>query len=226
LHQADSTTQSARAKIRERWITLELKLLADVGVIGLPNVGKSTFVSRVSAARPKIADYPFTTLVPHLGVVQYGEQESFVIADIPGLIEGAHEGHGMGMQFLRHVERSAALLHILDISQESTRSAWQDYTLINRELELFSPAMGKKRQVVAVGKLDLPETHLDMVRPGVLVGDCRENSEYVNFCELAIRQDRAQGQLPEFGICFSLHKVFGQGKALRSELSAQLHQDP
>jgi len=158
LHQADSTTQSARAKIRERWITLELKLLADVGVIGLPNVGKSTFVSRVSAARPKIADYPFTTLVPHLGVVQYGEQESFVIADIPGLIEGAHEGHGMGMQFLRHVERSAALLHILDISQESTRSAWQDYTLINRELELFSPAMGKKRQVVAVGKLDLPET--------------------------------------------------------------------
>ncbi|MHB8769396.1 MAG: GTPase ObgE [Syntrophales bacterium] len=142
----------------ERWITLELKLLADVGVIGVPNVGKSTFVSRVSAARPKIADYPFTTLVPHLGVVQYGEQESFVIADIPGLIEGAHEGHGMGMQFLRHVERSAALLHILDISQESTRSAWQDYTLINRELELFSPAMGKKRQVVAVGKLDLPET--------------------------------------------------------------------
>ena len=142
----------------ERWITLELKLLADVGVIGLPNVGKSTFVSRVSAARPKIADYPFTTLVPHLGVVRYGDQESFVIADIPGLIEGAHEGLGMGMQFLRHVERTAALLHILDISQESYRSAWHDYTLINRELELFSPAMRKKPQVVAIGKLDLPIT--------------------------------------------------------------------
>ena len=142
----------------ERSITLELKLLADVGVIGLPNVGKSTFVSRVSAARPKIADYPFTTLVPHLGVVRYGDQESFVIADIPGLIEGAHEGSGMGMQFLRHVERTAALLHILDISQESYRSAWHDYELINRELELFSPAMRKKRQVVAIGKLDLPVT--------------------------------------------------------------------
>ncbi len=142
----------------ERWITLELKLLADVGVIGLPNVGKSTFVSRVSAARPKIADYPFTTLVPHLGVVRYGDHESFVIADIPGLIEGAHEGLGMGMQFLRHVERTAALLHILDISQESYRSAWQDYELINRELELFSPAMRKKQQVVAIGKLDLPVT--------------------------------------------------------------------
>ena len=142
----------------ERSITLELKLLADVGVIGLPNVGKSTFVSRVSAARPKIADYPFTTLVPHLGVVRYGDQESFVIADIPGLIEGAHEGSGMGMQFLRHVERTAALLHILDISQESYQSAWHDYELINRELELFSPAMRKKRQVVAIGKLDLPVT--------------------------------------------------------------------
>ena len=142
----------------ERWITLELKLLADVGIIGLPNVGKSTFVSRVSAARPKIADYPFTTLVPHLGVVQYGDHESFVIADIPGLIEGAHEGMGMGMQFLRHVERTAALLHILDISTESYQSAWHDYELINRELALFSPNMLKKKQVVAIGKLDLPVT--------------------------------------------------------------------
>ncbi len=142
----------------ERWITLELKLLADVGIIGLPNVGKSTFISRVSAARPKIADYPFTTLVPHLGVVQYGDQESFVIADIPGLIEGAHEGLGMGMQFLRHVERTAALLHIIDISTESYQSAWHDYELINRELELFNPDMLKKKQVVAIGKLDLTMT--------------------------------------------------------------------
>jgi GTP-binding protein len=143
----------------ERWITLELKLLADVGIIGLPNVGKSTFISRVSAARPKIADYPFTTLVPHLGVVQYGKHESFVIADIPGLIEGAHKGMGMGMQFLRHVERTSALLHIIDISDESSKGAWHDYELINRELNLFNPDMLKKPQVVAISKLDLTETH-------------------------------------------------------------------
>jgi GTP-binding protein len=142
----------------ERWITLELKLLADVGIIGLPNVGKSTFISRVSAARPKIADYPFTTLVPHLGVVQYGDNESFVIADIPGLIEGAHDGLGMGIQFLRHIERTAVLLHIIDISSEPHRGAWHDYEIVNRELELFDPAMLKKRQVVAIGKLDLPAT--------------------------------------------------------------------
>jgi GTP-binding protein len=142
----------------ERWITLELKLLADVGIVGLPNVGKSTFISRVSAARPKIADYPFTTLVPHLGVVQYGENESFVVADIPGLIEGAHEGMGMGMQFLRHVERTSVLLHIIDISTEDHRGAWHDYELINRELGLFSPGMLEKKQVVAIGKLDLTTT--------------------------------------------------------------------
>jgi GTP-binding protein len=140
----------------ERWITLELKLLADVGIVGLPNVGKSTFISRVSAARPKIADYPFTTLVPHLGVVQYGDQESFVVADIPGLIEGAHQGLGMGMQFLRHVERTSVLLHIIDISAEDHPGAWHDYELINRELSLFSADMKDKRQVVAIGKIDLP----------------------------------------------------------------------
>ncbi len=142
----------------ERWITLELKLLADVGIIGLPNVGKSTFISRVSAARPKVADYPFTTLVPHLGVVRFSEDDTFVVADIPGLIEGAHEGLGMGTRFLRHVERTSVLLHILDISDESHRGAWRDYELINRELGLFSPNLLKKPQVVAVGKTDLPLT--------------------------------------------------------------------
>ncbi|OHE23916.1 MAG: GTPase ObgE [Syntrophobacterales bacterium RBG_19FT_COMBO_59_10] len=146
----------------EKWLALELKLLADVGIIGLPNVGKSTFISRVSSARPKIADYPFTTLVPHLGVVPYGNQQSFVIADIPGLIEGAHEGLGMGVQFLRHVERTSVLLHIIDISQESYRGAWHDYEMINRELGLFSPEMLKKPQVVAVGKLDIPATREKM----------------------------------------------------------------
>jgi GTP-binding protein len=142
----------------ERWITLELKLLADVGIIGLPNVGKSTFISKVSAARPKIADYPFTTLVPHLGVVRYGDFETFVIADIPGLIKGAHAGMGMGTQFLRHIERTSVLLHILDISHESRSDAWQDFETVNRELTLFRPSLIEKPQVVAINKFDLPLT--------------------------------------------------------------------
>jgi GTP-binding protein len=135
-----------------------MKLLADIGLVGFPNAGKSTLISTISAARPKIADYPFTTLVPHLGVVQYGENESFVIADLPGLREGAHEGLGMGMQFLRHVERTSVLLHIIDVSEESSQGAWHDFEMINRELGLFSPAMLKKRQVVAIGKIDLTTT--------------------------------------------------------------------
>ncbi len=142
----------------ERWITLELKLLADVGIIGLPNVGKSTFISKVSAARPKIADYPFTTLTPHLGVVKYGNMETFVIADIPGLIKGAHEGTGMGARFLRHVERTSVLLHLLDISHEDPGNAWQDFETINRELQLFNPSLMEKPQVVAINKIDLPVT--------------------------------------------------------------------
>lgn len=142
----------------ERRITLELKLLADVGIIGLPNVGKSTLISRISAARPKIADYPFTTLVPHLGVVQYSDAESFVVADIPGLIEGAHAGLGMGTRFLKHVERTSLLLHIIDISAESYQGAWRDFEIINRELGLFSPDLLRKPQIVAIGKIDLPVT--------------------------------------------------------------------
>lgn len=158
-----STNQAPRyaqggIKGEERWIFLELKLLADVGIIGLPNVGKSSFISKVSAARPKIADYPFTTLVPHLGVVKYGNMETFVIADIPGLIKGAHEGMGMGTRFLRHVERTSVLLHMLDISHESYSDAWQDFETVNRELALFSPSLMEKPQVVAVNKLDLPLT--------------------------------------------------------------------
>jgi GTPase len=141
----------------ERWIRLELKLLADVGIIGLPNVGKSTFISKVSAARPKIADYPFTTLVPNLGVVKYGNFESFVVADMPGLIEGAHTGIGMGTRFLRHIERTAILLHILDISGESY-DAWGDFRTVNHELACFGPGLIEKPQVVAVNKIDLPVT--------------------------------------------------------------------
>jgi len=160
---ATSTNQAPRhaqggIKGEERWINLELKLLADVGIIGLPNVGKSTFISKVSAVRPKIADYPFTTLVPHLGVVKYGNQATFVIADIPGLIKGAHGGMGMGTRFLRHIERTSVLLHILDISNESYSNAWQDYETVNRELILFNPALMEKPQVVAINKIDLPIT--------------------------------------------------------------------
>ena len=160
---ATSTSQAPRyaqggIEGEERWINLELKLLADVGIIGLPNVGKSTFISKVSAAKPKIADYPFTTLVPHLGVVRYGRHETFVIADIPGLIKGAHEGMGMGTRFLRHVERTSVLLHILDISDESCSDAWRDFETINCELALFSPALMEKPQVVAINKIDLPAT--------------------------------------------------------------------
>jgi GTP-binding protein len=142
----------------ERRVKLELKLLADVGIIGFPNVGKSTFITRVSAARPKIADYPFTTLTPNLGVVKYGNLESFVIADIPGLIEGAHLGLGRGIQFLRHIERTKVLLHIIDISAESYDGAWQNFTVINRELSLFSSDLAEKPQIVAINKIDLPLT--------------------------------------------------------------------
>ncbi|MDI9571503.1 MAG: GTPase ObgE [Pseudomonadota bacterium] len=137
-------------------IVLELKLLADVGIIGKPNAGKSTFISRVSAARPKIASYPFTTLVPNLGVVSHGPRHSFVIADIPGLIAGAHAGAGMGARFLRHVERTSLLFHIIDISEDEAPGAWRRHDEINRELELFSADLAAKPQVVAIGKIDLP----------------------------------------------------------------------
>lgn len=140
----------------ERELALELKLLADVGIIGFPNVGKSTFISKVSAAKPKIADYPFTTLTPHLGVVKYDNLKSFVIADIPGLIEGAHRGLGMGTQFLRHIERTAVLLHIIDISDEAGGEAMSKYEAINHELRLFKADMMNKPQIVAVNKTDLP----------------------------------------------------------------------
>jgi len=163
-HFATSTHQTPRFAQdgmpgEERWIHLELKLLADVGLVGLPNAGKSTFLSRVSAARPKIADYPFTTLVPQLGVVSFGDHRGFVVADIPGLIEGAHAGAGMGIQFLRHIERTGLLLHLIDISGNDDDGApWHQYETINEELRQFNPNLGSKPQLVAIGKIDLPET--------------------------------------------------------------------
>lgn len=139
----------------EKKLFLELKLLADVGLIGLPNAGKSTLISSLSSAKPKIADYAFTTLKPVLGVVKYGEFKSFVIADIPGLIEGAHEGTGLGFQFLRHVERTSVLLHLVDISGIAEGDPATNLDKINKELELYSPALISKPQAVAGTKLDI-----------------------------------------------------------------------
>ena len=142
----------------EKTVSLELKLIADVGIVGFPNVGKSTLIARISAARPKIADYPFTTLKPNLGVVRLGDRQTFVVADIPGLIEGAHQGAGLGTKFLRHIERTSILLHIIDISKEPFTGAWNDFETINSELASFSPAVREKPQIVAISKIDLTST--------------------------------------------------------------------
>jgi GTP-binding protein len=141
----------------ERELEVELRLLADVGIIGLPNAGKSTLISVISAARPKIADYPFTTLVPNLGVVRYGDGKSFVVADIPGLIEGAHRGEGLGHKFLKHVSRTKVLVHLLDASVIDEADPLANWRAINRELELFDPELARKPQIVAANKIDLPE---------------------------------------------------------------------
>ncbi|UCH44834.1 MAG: GTPase ObgE [Nitrospiraceae bacterium] len=139
----------------EQQLLLELKLLADVGLVGLPNAGKSTLVSAVSAARPKVADYPFTTLIPNLGVVKHGEYGSFVIADIPGLIEGAHKGTGLGFQFLRHVERTSILLHLVDISEMTEGEPVDNFKKICNELKLYSSELAGKPFAVAATKLDI-----------------------------------------------------------------------
>lgn len=138
----------------ERKLRLELKLLADVGLVGYPNVGKSTLISRISAARPKIADYPFTTLEPNLGVVAVGEFDSFVVADIPGLIEGAHQGHGLGTQFLRHIERTRLLVHLVDVGEANSRDPVADYHVIQAELASFNAKLAEKPVLVVASKID------------------------------------------------------------------------
>ncbi|PIX23623.1 MAG: GTPase ObgE [Deltaproteobacteria bacterium CG_4_8_14_3_um_filter_45_9] len=143
-------------KGQEYTLRLELKLLADVGLIGYPNVGKSTLLSRISSARPKIADYPFTTLVPNLGVVNREDHRPFVVADIPGLIEGASKGAGLGLTFLRHIERTRLLIHLLDISEGPSRDAVKDFHALNHELEAYNPSLQKKTRLVALNKIDLP----------------------------------------------------------------------
>lgn len=139
----------------ERWIELEMKLLADAALVGMPSVGKSSLIARISAARPKIADYPFTTLVPNLGVVKAGER-SFVVADVPGLIEGAHEGKGLGHEFLRHIERSALIIHVVDLTGSyEQRDAISDYEIINRELELHATELAARPRVLVGNKADV-----------------------------------------------------------------------
>jgi GTP-binding protein len=138
-------------------LQLELKLLADVGLVGFPNAGKSTLISTISAAKPKIADYPFTTLEPHLGVVDMGDFRTFVVADIPGLIEGAHTGSGLGDRFLRHIERTKLLLHLVDVSSASGRDALSDYETVDRELAAYNPDLATRPQIVVATKMDALE---------------------------------------------------------------------
>ncbi len=159
-HFTTSTNRAPRyhqsgSKGEERELQLELKLLADVGLVGFPNAGKSTLIATVSAARPKIADYPFTTLEPHLGVVDLGDFQTFVIADIPGLIEGAHAGAGLGDRFLRHVERTKLLMHLVDVSSASGREPVSDYLTVDRELALYNPELAKRPQIVVATKVDV-----------------------------------------------------------------------
>jgi GTP-binding protein len=138
----------------EKQLRLQLKLLADVGLVGFPNAGKSTLISRISAARPKIADYPFTTLTPNLGVVSLSDDRSFVVADVPGLIEGAHTGHGLGHQFLRHIERTKVLIHLVDVSGASGRDPVHDFDVIMQELRLYDEKVAAKPMLVAANKID------------------------------------------------------------------------
>lgn len=171
LTYATSTNQAPRRAQpgtpgEEFRLQLELRLMADVGIVGFPNAGKSSLIRRVSAARPRVADYPFTTLAPALGVVRFGDYGSFVMADIPGLIEGAHEGHGLGQRFLRHVSRTALLVHLIDVSGMSGRDPVEDFKTVNREIAHFDAELADKPQVVVGNKVDVvtEKAELDKLR--------------------------------------------------------------
>ena len=182
-HFATPTRQTPRfarqgSKGRERTVILELKSIADVGLIGFPNVGKSTILSVLSSARPKIADYHFTTLKPNLGVVRVREGQSFVMADIPGIIEGAHEGAGLGYEFLRHIERTRILVHVIDASGSEGRDPLEDFHIINRELEKYSEKLAGRPQIIAANKSDIPgaDEHGERLREALERGVTRSFS--------------------------------------------------
>ncbi|MEH7399741.1 MULTISPECIES: GTPase ObgE [Bacillaceae] len=156
---------------KERNIKLELKVLADVGLVGFPSVGKSTLLSVVSSARPKIADYHFTTIVPNLGVVETEDNRSFVMADLPGLIEGAHQGVGLGHQFLRHIERTRVIVHVIDMSGLEGRDPYEDYLTINQELKEYNLRLTERPQVVVANKMDIPEAEENLIKFKEQVGD-------------------------------------------------------
>ncbi|MFC5402076.1 GTPase ObgE [Cohnella soli] len=147
---------------QERWVTLELKVMADVGLVGFPSVGKSTLLSVVSGAQPKIGAYHFTTITPNLGVVDLGDDRSFVMADLPGLIEGAHTGVGLGHEFLRHVERTRIIVHVVDMSGMEGRDPYEDWVKINDELKLYNPRLAERPQIVASNKMDMPESETNL----------------------------------------------------------------
>jgi GTP-binding protein len=157
----------------DMWVILELKVLADVGLVGFPNAGKSTLLSVLSAAKPEIADYPFTTLVPNLGVVAYRNFKSFVMADIPGIIEGAAEGKGLGTRFLRHIERNSILLFLVPASAENIE---EEYQILLNEIKLYNPALLDKERILAISKMDLVETEEDRAR---IISEIPENLPYL-----------------------------------------------
>jgi len=174
----------------ERRITLELKLLADVGLVGLPNAGKSTLIAAVSAARPKIADYPFTTLVPNLGVVKTGDFRSFVVADIPGLIRGAHEGAGLGIRFLKHVERTRLLLHLVDVSEFAAEDPVEAFRTVRGEIRRFNPELGERRTFVVGTKIDIMGAGGGLERLGTF---CR--AEGLDFFAVSAATSKGLGDL-------------------------------
>ncbi|MGH9903456.1 MAG: Obg family GTPase, partial [Pyrinomonadaceae bacterium] len=201
----------------ERELQLELKLLADVGLVGFPNAGKSTLISTISAARPKIADYPFTTLEPHLGVVDLGDYRTFVVADIPGLIEGAHEGAGLGDRFLRHVERTKLLLHLVDVSSLSGRDPVGDYEAINRELSAYDERLGSRPQIVVATKIDALDEpdRLERLRRRA-AEDGRE------FHEISSATNRNVRELVN-AVAKTLDEMNDAGARRREDMTAQTH---
>jgi len=204
-HQAPTEHEPGKPG-EEKRLRLELKLLADVGLVGFPNAGKSTLISRISSAHPKIADYPFTTLEPHLGVVRLDDERTFVVADIPGLIEGAHEGHGLGTRFLRHIERTKLLAHLVDVSEATGRDPVRDFEIVLKELATFSEDLAAKPMIVVATKLDAAQ---DQDRIGAL----RNHAAELGLAFFAISSATGQG-IPEL--------IRGMAERVFSSEAAQL----